>query len=127
MSVEEAAARKDEYASVGYRVFSIGNPSDSSEFFRAAKEQLPLDPPLSGKINWDAFKDSIYGGLDAACDEKMAIVFDDASQFREIDRIGFEVACECLLESAREVEEDKIADGKMDTNVVVLVGVNLSD
>lgn len=36
---------------------------DDCSFFMYAKNYFPLDPPISGKVHWDAFSDSLFEGL----------------------------------------------------------------
>jgi len=127
MSVQDLQSRKRHYADKGFRFFSSGTCSDAQSFFSNAKAVLPLDPPISGSVNWDAFRDSLYGGLDASTEQRIAIVVDDASVFRTDDPVGFETACECLFGSAAEIEQDKISDGERNFEVVVLVGVELAE
>ena len=45
------------------------------DFFRAIKSGLPLDPPLTGDRNWDALADSLWEGLNALEDGRIAIVW----------------------------------------------------
>jgi hypothetical protein len=48
---------------------------DAHSFFHKIKEILPLDPPLSGNVHWDAFRDSVRGGIDRLCESKVAVVW----------------------------------------------------
>jgi hypothetical protein len=38
--------------------------TDAQSLFAEINRKLPLDPPLSGRVNWDALSDSLWGGLE---------------------------------------------------------------
>ena len=52
-----------------------GNIEDADSFFQAIRDTLPLDPPLSGVVNWDAFCDSVWGGLYELGEPRVAIMW----------------------------------------------------
>lgn len=106
----------------GFVVYVLDNVGDARSFFIEAKRTFPLDPPISGKVHWDVFSDSLWGGLDACKSSKIALVVRDANVFRLSDKPGFETAIECMLDAGKEVEAEKHSEGKDDAEIVVVLG-----
>jgi hypothetical protein len=96
--------------------------TNSDDWFNQAKDAFPLDPPISGRVNWDAFADSLWGGLDACNQSKIALVIEDAVEFAAGSPREYNVALECLFESATEVESEKRKGGNDDAEIVVVIG-----
>jgi hypothetical protein len=70
----------------GYKIFELNGKTikDSGSFFEEAIRKLPLDPVLaSGNVNWDAFSDSLWSGLDELESARMAILWTDCSGMLE--------------------------------------------
>jgi len=107
-----------------FTVYSIERPLNAVDFFAQAKKRFPLDPPISGAVHWDAFADSISGGLDANPKSRIALVIQDATPFQVSHKPDFEMALECLCEAAKEVEGLKRDDGHEDASIVIVVGVD---
>jgi len=107
----------------GFAVHAIGKVTNSEDLFNQAKEAFPLDPPISGRVNWDAFADSLWGGLDACNQSKIALVIEDAVEFAADNPREYDLALECLVESANEVESEKRKEGKEAAEIVVVIGV----
>lgn len=107
----------------GFKIFSIGTVDDAEAFFDQVKDAFPLDPAISGKVNWDAFADSLWGGLDACDESKIALVIGDATEFSETNDRGFNMAINCLADAASEVEAEKQSGGDENAEIVVVIGV----
>ena len=79
---------------------------DSESFFRSILTRLPLNPPLWGPaVVWDAFKDSLLGGIDDIADKEshIAIVWKDTEKMMEHDPRGFALAISCFEQIVRNV------------------------
>lgn len=113
-----------ELESHGFTLFVIDRPMDTQEFFAQAKAAFPFDPTISGDVHWDAFADSLWGGLDACQYWKIAIVIQDATAFRKARRRDYDIAITCLTEVAKDVEAEKHVNGHEEAEIVVLVGIN---
>src|SRR6266849_4353557 len=77
---EETVAERERQ---GWRIFRMPRfLSSTKEFFEGVRGVFPLDPPLGGALNWDALNDSLWGGLDSLKDDRIVIVWPDASHMR---------------------------------------------
>jgi hypothetical protein len=90
----------------GYRAFEIDGEAitDAETFFAEGVSSLPQDPPLSGRVNWDALRDSLWGGLDELGAGQVAFVWTHVDRMLEhglgdlliavgcFTQLGFEVA-----------------------------------
>jgi hypothetical protein len=64
------------YASY-YAISLDGTKITNSEFFiKEIMLKFPLDPTLSGKVNYDALTDSMWGGLDLLKKNKVVLKWD---------------------------------------------------
>lgn len=65
----------------GFKVYTLDgrNISNVYNFFKEAIKVLPQDPPLFGRTNFDAFVDSIWGGVDEAGYDKVAIMWEKSN------------------------------------------------
>jgi hypothetical protein len=107
----------------GFRLFSIGKPTDSHDFFRQAKAAYPFDPDISGNVHWDAFADSLWGGLDACAESRIALIIQDATEFAENSAGDYKLALSCLADAATGVETDKRAGGDEHAEIIIVVGL----
>ncbi|WP_435187758.1 barstar family protein [Streptomyces sp. bgisy126] len=74
------AARRD----VPVFTLSTGGRTDKEAFFRAVRETLPLDPPLSVTRHvWDALADSLWNGLHGLGAPRAVVVWPDAGPVAE--------------------------------------------
>ncbi|WP_432116277.1 barstar family protein [Streptomyces sp. S1] len=74
------AARRD----VPLFTLSTGGRTDKEAFFRAVRESLPLDPPLSVTRHvWDALADSLWNGLHDLDAPRVVVVWPDAGSVAE--------------------------------------------
>ncbi|MFJ7126897.1 barstar family protein [Streptomyces sp. NPDC098101] len=63
---------------------STGGRTDKEAFFRAVRETLPLDPPLSTTRHvWDALADSLWNGLHDLDVPHAVVVWPDAGPVAE--------------------------------------------
>lgn len=113
-----------DYKSNGFTVYSISKAIDSEQFFRHARVEFPLDPPISGNVHWDAFADSIWGGLDGCIDSKIVLVIEDATEFAQKSPGDFGIAIDCMTTAAQEVETEKRSEGNADAQIRIVVGVD---
>ena len=69
----------------GFRVFELDgqNVRDAQSFFDESLKLFPFDPPLSGRLHWDAFQDSLWGGLADLGERHVAIVWTKAERMFE--------------------------------------------
>ena len=97
----------------GYFVFEINGEEieDAESFFAKIKDVLPQDPPLSGQVNWDAFLDSIWSGLDKLKEEKVAIIWTNFHKMLDHGLSDLVTAIECFKDLAFNVSnpETKIS------------------
>ena len=60
----------------GYRTFVLPEGvNDRASFFDAVRSTLPLDPPVVSSHSWDALSDSLWEGLFALEDQRIAILW----------------------------------------------------
>jgi hypothetical protein len=65
-----------------FQLFEIGGLEVNCQesFFRSIVDRLPLDPPLSGNVHYDAFTDSLWGGLSELEVSNVAIIWNHADR-----------------------------------------------
>ena len=105
-----------------YRVFELNGKtvSNSESFFEEVKRVLPLDPPLSG--SWDAFADSLFGGIDDLACPRVAIIWDDSESMVMAALGDFLTAIDCLFQVARDVATKEFGVSVPTKLLVFLVG-----
>lgn len=76
---------KDELNGYGAESYEINgeNIKDIKQFFKSIVNILPLDPPMSGNVNLDAFIDSLWGGLDNLGADRVAILWTHVNNMLE--------------------------------------------
>jgi len=80
---------------------------DGPSFFAEAIRMLPLDPPLSGNVNWDVFSDSLWGGIDQLGLKQIAIVWRRAENMVQADLLEFLLAFDCLKNMASTIDHSR--------------------
>jgi hypothetical protein len=86
-------------AQSGWRVFRLPTGIVTREdFFEGVRRTLPLDPAVHGNRSWDALSDSLWSGLDELQDERILIVWPDASRMKASDREEFGIATSVLAD-----------------------------
>lgn len=83
-----------------YRIFFIDGTQviTLADFFYWIKTTMPQDPPLSGRINFDALVDSLWGGLESSGESKIAVIWIDVNKFMDCEDNRFDLLCECFEE-----------------------------
>jgi Barstar (barnase inhibitor) len=82
---EALAAFVDAERDKGAKVLTLttGPRADMAALFQAAREMLPLDPPLGiYRDVWDALADSLFGGVDSLEEPRVVLVWPDADEMR---------------------------------------------
>lgn len=107
-----------------YKIYYIDGKKTSTieELFVWIKERLPLDPPLSGSVNFDAFVDSLWGGLDNQDYERVAIVWGYPNELMKQDKNRFEKLVQCMNEVAKELLLEEYGVDKLITLKIFLFG-----
>ena len=83
----------------GWRIFRLPGGMASRETFLAGiRSTLPLDPPLHGNRNWDALSDSLFCGLYATQEERIAILWPDGSRLESQAPADFAAASDILAD-----------------------------
>jgi hypothetical protein len=72
---------------------------------------FPLDPPLEGGPSWDALNDSLWGGLDSLKDDRIVIVWPDASHMRAYAPDEYAIATNVLAELPGLLSDGKVTAG----------------
>ena len=104
----------------GWRIFRLPYGISSKEAFIAGvRSTLPLDPPLYGNKNWDALPDSLFSGLHATDEDRIAIVWPDGSQLEARAPADFLVASDILADLPAQLA-DEIATVGETKQVLVL-------
>jgi hypothetical protein len=81
-SADDHDSIKEVLATSGFTIFELPDDqiSDIEAFFRAVVQVVPTDPPLSGRLNADAFVDSVWEGLRLLGADKVAILWESADR-----------------------------------------------
>ena len=91
----EMAATRD-----GAQVFTLPSGIASKEdFFDVARSVFPLNPPLArDHDNWDALRDSVWGGLDDLDATHVVVIWPDPWMLADLDPEAGAIAAEILSE-----------------------------
>lgn len=106
VNIEERSDLIDQLTTLGipYFVLDGRNVNDSKTFFAEAARTLPLDPPLLGtKRNWDAFTDSVFGGLDLLAQSRVVFILDNADRIIEESLMDLITICLVMHEAIMKV------------------------
>ncbi|MCX7748961.1 MAG: barstar family protein [Clostridia bacterium] len=95
---------------------------DSKTFFKAVKDSLPFDPPISGKVNWDAFSDSLWEGIMNLENQKVAIVWTKAENMLNYGLGGLIDAIRALTDVSTSLYNDAENDKERVTLTIFLIG-----
>lgn len=109
---------------VGLRVYVIdtGDGVGREAFFDAVRASLPQDPPLLGSRSWDALSDSVWEGMRCLDVDRIAIVWPDATAFRQHAESDFAVAMSVLGDLADSLADVQVTNGAP-KKVSVFVGI----
>ncbi len=108
----------------GFNIFELDgdNVKDAKSFFKKIVNVFPQDPPLSGKCNWDAFTDSLWGGLDELAQERVAFIWTKVEEMFEYGIPDLFIALDCLKELASSVSNPGYGISKPVQLLIFLVG-----
>lgn len=96
--------------------------TSKSDFFDAACEELPMNPPLMRvKDSWDALNDSLGGGLLDLDEPSIVIAWEDPDALAAADPESGRIAVEILSALPRDLLNPKINAG-FPKRVTVLLG-----
>ncbi len=77
-------------------VIEGANIVDQCSFIDAMKATFPMDPPLVGNDHWDAFSDSLFGGLDELDAKQVVLVWMNSELMEQKANGDYQIALECL-------------------------------
>lgn len=108
----------------GYKMFYINGKEICTikKFFSYIKDIFPLDPPLSGSVNFDAFIDSLWSGLDNQEADKIAIIWKYPNELMSQDMDGFEKLVQCIFEVAENLSSEEYGSNKLIVLKVFFLG-----
>jgi hypothetical protein len=115
---------RDSLGKKGFRVFQMDGTDvkDARSFFKKIVNVFPQDPPLSGKCNWDAFTDSLWGGLDELAQERVAFIWTRVEKMFEFGIPDLFTAIECFKDVASSVSNPEYGISKPVELYIFLVG-----
>ncbi len=89
----------------GFCVFELIGESieDAQSFFAKAHNLFPQDPPLGSRVNWDAFLDSLRGGLANLEEKRVAFIWTNAEKMLGHGIADLFIAAECFQQLASDV------------------------
>ena len=98
----------------GYSTFVLPAEGivDRVSFFDAVRAVLPLDPPLIGSRSWDAMSDSLWEGLYALPDRRIAILWPNARTMASAASSDFKMALDLLTDVAALLADSRATAGK---------------
>lgn len=108
----------------GYHILKMDgeNVKDAKSFFKEIVNVFPQDPPLSGQCNWDAFTDSLWGGLDEIAQERVAFIWTKVEEMFEYGIPDLFTALDCFKELASSVSNLEYGISKPVKLLIFLVG-----
>lgn len=92
--------------------------TSEEQFFRAARQSLPCNPPLGGGCHWDALSDSVYCGLQDSF-QRCTIWWKDAQELLRRDPAAFGLAVSVLADIAEWASKDTGGGLICDTRVFI--------
>jgi Barstar (barnase inhibitor) len=89
----------------GFKVYELDGRSieDGDSFFAAIQDSLPFDPPISGRVHWDALSDSLWGGLAELAAPRVAILWTGVERMLDHGLCDLLSAVDCLRDVAESV------------------------
>ncbi|MEM7246152.1 MAG: barstar family protein [Acidobacteriota bacterium] len=109
VSAGQEGATKEALEREGYHVldFDGRRVTNALTFFEEVRRVLPLDPPLSGRVSWDALVDSLGSGLDGLGERHVAIRWTAVDAMASADPAAFEMAVRCLTGLAEDMASEE--------------------
>ncbi|MCV9878106.1 barstar family protein [Brenneria izbisi] len=97
----ELDALVDEYEGNGYVIINayFSQAKNIYDVFDEIKKSLPLDPPLYSRCNFDAFSDSIFGGLDLLESDKACVFLVDLNKALRNDSKSYHILLDVLSDN----------------------------
>ncbi|CRK84587.1 barstar family protein [Neobacillus massiliamazoniensis] len=97
------------------------NILDEITFFKGiVSQKIPLDPPLSGNVNYDSFTDSLWGGIEGLHSEKVAIIWSNFNKMLDKGLNDFLKISECICNIAEELIPENGAEYDVDLKIFLL-------
>jgi hypothetical protein len=119
---EDLDDRCSDFEASGWRVFVLPHGiSDRASFFGGVRTACPLDPPLIGDRVWDALSDSLWSGLDAVDDGKIAIIWPDSTLMARLAPEEFSIAQDILADITESLADNKATVGHPKQVAVLLL------
>lgn len=90
----------------GYHLLKLNgrNILNEKTFFQEIVQQgIPLDPPLNGNANYDAFNDSLLAGISKLPKAKVALLWTDFNNILDKGLNDFLKISECLYQIAEDL------------------------
>ncbi len=108
ISMDDAGRLKAFLRDQRFRLVELDGSSvdDAESFFKKVKSLLPLDPPISGAVNWDALSDSLWGGLDELREARVALLWLHAEKMLHHGLCDLLSAVDCLQSVARSFNDN---------------------
>lgn len=108
IDIQDIDVITDYLKNMGYQIYSIDGCKlvTIEDFLLWIKNELPQDPPLSGKVNFDALIDSLWGGFDELGEEKVTILWSNPKEAinKEAinkDKTRYDILTNCFEELAK--------------------------
>ncbi len=124
VNAQSLNALKSMLQMMAYKVFEIDGSriEDAQTFFQIAKKVLPLDPPISGRVNWDALSDSMWGGVDRLGEPRVAYVWTNVERMLDRGLYDLLMASSCFQDVAVSVHDPQHGISTVVDLLVFLVG-----
>lgn len=94
---------------------------DETTFFKEIVTQtIPLDPPLSGNVHYDALRDSLWGGIEGLHSEKVAIIWSNFNTMLSKGLPDYLKISQCIYNVAEGLNPDYGAEYDVDLKIFLL-------
>ncbi|TKY81329.1 barstar family protein [Pectobacterium polonicum] len=97
-----------EYAENGYVIINscFSQVKNIYDVFDEIKISLPLDPPLHSRCNFDAFSDSMFGGLDSLENDKVCVFLVDIKKALRNDSKNYHILLDIFSDNLSYLESE---------------------
>ncbi|MEQ9880228.1 barstar family protein [Pectobacterium aroidearum] len=98
----------NEYEGNGYVIINayFSQAKNIYDVFDEIKKSLPLDPPLYSRCNFDAFSDSIFGGLDSLENDKVCVFLVDIKKALRDDSKSYNILLDIFSDNLSYLENE---------------------
>ncbi|KUH40741.1 MULTISPECIES: barstar family protein [Streptomyces] len=103
--------------------FSTEDHRGARAFFDAVRHTLPLDPPVVGSGSWDALSDSLWEGIHTLHRRRVALLWRDATAFRDGSPEDFRIAVAVLADVVETLADPTATVGRP-TDVCVYIAAD---